>query len=150
LGNILALEDGTVGDVARDARLAVADDAFAYTRPHPIAADQGPAFDRFTVVERARDVAAMILERIHAPAGFKSNEIALLTRLQERAVNIGAMGHAVRLTELFQERIAERDICNQLASQRVAHFLGWGAMGVGENRVLQPDFLQNPENIRPK
>jgi hypothetical protein len=23
-------------------------------------------------------------------------------------------------------------------------------MGVGEDRVLQPDFLQNPENIRPK
>jgi len=92
----------------------------------------------------------MVLERVNAPAGFERNAIAPLTCLQERAVNIGAMGHAIRLPEPLHERIAERDICNQLAGQRVAHFLGRGSMGVGKDRVLQPDFLQNPENIRPK
>src|SRR5262245_35111651 len=150
LGNILALENGAVGDVTGYARLAITDDAFADTGPHSVAADQRPAFDRFAVVERDRDVVAMVLERIHAPTGFESNEIAALTCLQKCGVDIRAMGHTLRLPEPFQERVAERDICNQFAGQRVAHFLGRGLMGVGEDRVLQPDFLQNPENIRPK
>src|SRR5262245_65935597 len=91
----------------------------------------------------------MVLERIHAPAGFESNEIAALTCLQKRRVDIRAMGHAIRLPEPVHERIAQRDNCNQLAGQRVAHFLGRGSVSVGEPRVLQSDLLQNAENIRP-
>src|SRR6516162_3309509 len=91
----------------------------------------------------------MVLERVNAPAGFERNAIAPLTCLQERAVNIGAMGHAIRLPEPLHERIAERDICNQLAGQRVAHFLGRGSMGVGKDRVLNPTFSRTGKIFGP-
>jgi hypothetical protein len=92
----------------------------------------------------------MVLERIHTTAGFQRNEIAALRGLEERGVNVGAVRYSVRLPELLHERITKRDIGNQLARQSVAHFLGGGTMGIGKDRVLQPNLLQNPKNIRPK
>src|SRR5262245_29287162 len=150
LGNVFALEDGAVGDVTRYARFAITDDTFANIGPHSVAADQGAAFNCFAVVERDRDMVAMILEGVHTATRFERDKITALTRLEERGVNIGAMGHAIRLPELFHERFAERDIGNQLAGQRVTHFLGGGAMGVGEDGILQPDFLENAKDIGSK
>ena len=49
LRHLLALEHGAIGDVAGDARLAVADDAVADFRPHAVAADQRAAFDALAV-----------------------------------------------------------------------------------------------------
>ena len=65
-------------------------------------------------------------------------------------MDVGAMGDAIRLTELFHERVAKGDIGNQLARQGIAHFLGGRPMGIGKDRILQSDFLQNAEDIGSK
>src|SRR5262245_46357782 len=59
-GDVLALEHRTIGNVARYPRLAVTDQGLADLRPHAVAADQGAAFDRFSIVKSNRDVVAMI------------------------------------------------------------------------------------------
>src|SRR5438093_1790206 len=45
LRQVLFLEHGAIGDVARHPRLAVADDALADLGPHAVAADERAAFD---------------------------------------------------------------------------------------------------------
>ena len=42
---------------------------------------------------------AVVLESVDAPAGFERDQVAALTGFQERAVDVGAMGNAVWLTE---------------------------------------------------
>ena len=93
---------------------------------------------------------AVILEIIDAPAGFQRDQVAALAGLQEHAVDVGAVGDAVRLAETLHEFGIERHIGNEVAGQRVAHFLRRRAMGVGQHGVLEADFLQHAENIGPE
>src|SRR5262245_40310588 len=51
-GDLLALEHGTIGNVAGHARLAVTDHTLPNLRPHAITSDQRPAFGDFSVIER--------------------------------------------------------------------------------------------------
>ena len=97
-----------------------------------------------------RDVVAVVLVAVDAPAVFQRDQIAALAGLQEHAVNVGAMGDAVRLAEALHELGVERHIGNQITGQRVAHFLRRRAMCVGQHGVLEADFLQDAENIRPE
>src|SRR5262249_16540141 len=60
------------------------------------------------------------------------------------------MGDGVRLAEPFGEGLAKRNMGDQLAGKRVAHFLRWRAMGIGKDRVLKPDFFQDAKDIGPK
>ena len=89
----------------------------------------------------------ILVESADAAAGFQRNEIAALTGFQERAVDVGAMGNAVWLTEALHEFGVERHVGNKIAGQRVAHFLRRRAVGVGQHGVLQPDLFQHAENI---
>ena len=107
LRHILALEHAAIGDMAGDARLAVADELFADFRPHAVAADQRAAFDGFAVVERDADAVAVILEGVDAPARLQRDQVAALAGFQKGAVDVGAMGHRVRLAEPFEESIAQ-------------------------------------------
>ena len=78
-----------------------------------------------------------------------SSEIRLLAwqALQERAVDVGAVGHRVGLAEALHERGVERDMGDQLAGERIAHFLRRRHMGIGQHRVLEPDLVQRAEDI---
>ena len=57
------------------------------------------------------------------------------------------MGDRVGLAEALDEGVAERDVGDQLAGQRVAHFLRRRAVGVGQHGVLEADLLQHAEDI---
>ena len=129
------------------ARFAVADDAVADFRPHAIAGDQRAAIDAFAVFQLNRNVAAVILVSIDPPAGFQRDQIVRLAGFEKRAVNIGAMSDRVRLAEAFGEAVIERHASNQFTGEGVAHFLCRRAVGVGQDGVLEADFLQYPENI---
>src|ERR1700687_2077743 len=97
--NVFALEYGTVGDMAGDARLAVADNAIADARPHAVAADQRTASRALAVFEGERDAIAVVLVTVDAPAGFQRDQVAGLAGFEKRGVDIGAMGDRVRLPE---------------------------------------------------
>ena len=134
--------------MAGDARLAVADDALADLRPHAVAADQRAAFGALAVVERDGDAVAMVLVTVDAPAGLERDQIAALAGFEERGVDVGAVGDRVRLAEARGELVVERHVGDQLAGQGVAHFLRRRAVGVGQDVVLEADFLQHAEDVR--
>src|SRR5690349_18894088 len=73
--HLAAFENGAVGDVARDARLAVTDDALADRRPHAVAADQRAALDALTVSQSRYHAVAPIFETIDALVGFEFDQI---------------------------------------------------------------------------
>ena len=150
VGHFRALEHAAIGDVAGHTRRAVADDAFAGLRPHAVAADQRAAFGALAVFQRDGDAVAVILVAVDLAVVFQRDQVAALAGLQKRRVDVGAMGDGVRLAEALDEFGAERNIGDQLAGQRVAHFLRRRAMGVGEHGVLEADLFQHAENIRPK
>ena len=147
LGHVLALEHGAIGDVAGHARLAVADDALADLRPHAVAADQRAAFGALAVssvtVTRRRGLVRPSTRRLFSSV----IRLLRLAGLEKRAVDVGAMGDRIGLAEAFGESVAERNAGDQLAGERVAHFLRRRNVGVGEDRVLEADFLQHAENI---
>ena len=63
-------------------------------------------------------------------------------------MNIGAVGDSIRLVaEALGKLGIERNVGDQIAGQRVAHFLRRRHMGIGEDRLLEPDFLQHAEDI---
>jgi hypothetical protein len=65
-------------------------------------------------------------------------------------VNVVTVRHRIGLLELGLEALIERDTGDSLARQGAAHFHCWRAMRVGQYRVLQPELLQGPENVRPQ
>ena len=56
----------------------------------------------------------------------------------------------VRLAEALEEVVAERNIGDQIAGQRIAHFLRRRAVGVGQDGILEADFLEHAKNVRPE
>ena len=105
---------------------------------------------RFAVVERHRDVVAVVLVVVDAAIVFQRDQIAAAAGLQEHAVDVGAMGNAVRLAEALDEFGVERHVGNEIAGQRIAHFLRRRAVCVGQHGVFEADFLQDAENVRPE
>ncbi len=62
LRHLLTLEHAAIGDVAGDARFAVADDALADFRPHAVAGDQRATLGALAVLERGGDAVAVIFD----------------------------------------------------------------------------------------
>ena len=62
-------------------------------------------------------------------------------------MDVGAVGNRVRLAEALGKFVPKRNIGDQLAGERVAHFLRRRAVGVGEDRLLEADLLQHAEDI---
>ncbi len=150
LRHFLALEHRAIGDVAGDAWLAVANDALANARPHAVAAEQRRAFGALAAFERDGDAVAMVFVTVDAPAGLERDQIAALAGFEERGVDVGAVRDRVRLAEARGELIVEGHAGDQLAGQGVAHFLRRRVVGVGQDFVLEADFLQHAEDIRPE
>ena len=107
--------------MAGDARLAVADDPAADLRPHAVAADQRAAAHLVAAFEPQRDLVALVDEVLHLAVGLQRDQIVALAGLEIDAVDVGAMGHRIGLPEALDERLAERDVGDQLAGERVAH-----------------------------
>src|SRR6185369_4576271 len=145
--HLVALEHTAISDMAGDARLAVADDAVADFRPHSVAGDQRAACGLLAVLQRHGYAVAVILEGVDAAAGFQRDEVAALAGLEESRMDVGAVGHRIRLAEAGHELAFERNARDQLAGEGVAHFLGGRAVRVGEDGVLEADLLQCAEDI---
>ena len=62
-------------------------------------------------------------------------------------MDVGAVGDRVRLAEALEELRAERNAGDQLAGERVAHFLRRRTVGIGEHGILEPDLVQRAENV---
>ena len=91
---------------------------------------------------------AVILEAVDAPAGLQRDQVARLAGFEKRAVDVGAVGDRIRLVaEALGKRGIERNMGDQLAGEGVAHFLRRRHMGIGEDRLLEPDLLQHAEDI---
>ena len=148
--HLVAPEHAAIGDMAGDARLAVADDALADGRPHAVAGDQRAAFGPFAILQRDGDAVAVILVTVDAAAGFERDQIARLAGLEEAAVNIGAVNDGVRLAEALAKRAVERDIGDELAGDGVAHFLRRRDVGILQHGVLEADLFQHAEDVGPE
>src|SRR4029078_10803502 len=145
--HILELKNAAIGDMSGNARLAVADQIFADFRQHAVAADQRAAFDGLTVVERDADSVAMIFIGVDTPARLKCDQVAALTCFEKGAVDVGPMGHRIRLAEPFEESITQRDIGDEFAGERVAHLLRWRTVRVGQECIFKPDFFEHAKDI---
>jgi hypothetical protein len=63
-------------------------------------------------------------------------------------MDVGAVGDGIGLAaEALGEGLVERDAGDQLAGERVAHFLRRRDMGVGEDGILEADPLQHAKDI---
>src|SRR5262249_55973489 len=108
--NVLSLENGAISDVTGNPWLPVANYFFADLRPHAVATDQRAACNRLAVVECDPDTIAMVFKRVDAAVVFQRDQIAVLTRLEERSVNVGAVRNTIRLPKPLEKRVAERNV----------------------------------------
>ena len=92
----------------------------------------------------------MVLVVVDATIVFQGDQIAAAAGLQEHAVNVGAMCNAVRLAKALHELGVERHIGNEITGQRIAHFLRRRSMCVSQHGIFEPNFLEDPENVRPE
>ena len=148
LRHLVALEHRSIGDMARDQRLAVADDLLAHLRPHAVAADQGAAPDPLARLQGHGDAVVVLLEVLEGAVVLQRDEVVALAGVDEDAVDVVAVGDRVGLLELAHEaRVGQRDAGDALARQRATHFHGRRLMGVGEHRVLEPDPVERVEDV---
>ena len=59
--------------------------------------------DPFAVFQRDGDAVTVLLEAVDAPAGLQRDQIAALAGLEERGVDVGAVGDRIRLAEALGE-----------------------------------------------
>ena len=146
--HVLALEHAAIGDMARRRaacrRRRGRSRIFDHMPSQPISARPSTVSPLLSVT---RDAVAMILVGVDAPARLQRDQVAALAGLEKGAVDVGAMGHRVRLAELFEESIAQRNIGDEFAGERVAHFLCRWAMRVGQDCILQADFFEHAKDI---
>ena len=93
--NVFALEHRAVGDVARYARLAVADHRLANRAPHAVGSDQRAAGQLLAAGERHGDRIAALPERGHPGAGAQGYKGLRLAGVQKHIVQVGAVNDAV-------------------------------------------------------
>ena len=145
--HLVAAQHRPIGDMPGDARLAVADDPLADFRPHAVAGDERAAGNAAAADMRDHAGVAAILVVVDVGVGFERDEIVILARLEEGAVDIGPVRHRIRIAECLHHLVAEADIGDQLAGERVPHLQVAGDMRVGEHGVLEPDLVEHAEDI---
>ena len=99
-----ALEHRAIGDMAADARRAVADDLLPHLRPHAVAADQRAALHAFAAVQ-ALTVTPSPSSSKSSTRRLVSSEIRLLfwQAFRKTRMDVGAVGHRIGLLEARDE-----------------------------------------------
>ena len=104
-----------------DRRLAVADDALADYRAAAVRADQGSGGNTLPAGDFNRHFIAFGAKADHARAGTQLDRALLPAAVEQRAVDIGAVRHRVRIAEALREARVERDVDHRLAAHAVHH-----------------------------
>src|SRR5262249_21354712 len=151
LRHLRAREHGTMGDVARYQRLAVADDLVAYLRPHAVAADERAASNALARLQDQGDAGVVLLEVLDAAIGLQRDAVVALTCVDEDGMQIVAVGDGIGLLELFPEaRFIERDAGDALAGKGAAHLHGWRPVRIGEHRLFEAEPFERAEDVGPE
>ena len=145
--HLVAAQHRAIGDVTRDAGFAVADNTLANLRPHAVTGDQRAAGDAAAADMRDHAVVAAILVVVDMGVGFERHQIVVLARFEEGAMDVGAVRDRVRIAKRLHHLVAEPDIGDQLAGERVPHLQVAGNMRVGEHGVLEPDLVEHAEDV---
>src|SRR5438046_69611 len=121
LRHLVDLEHRAVAHVPRDRRLAVADDAAADHRAAAVRADQGGGGNALPAGNLDCDAIALVAKASHARAGAQLDRALLPAAVEQRAVDIGAVRHRVRIAEALREARVERDVDHCLAAAADHH-----------------------------
>src|SRR5436190_1907619 len=119
--HLVDLEHRAVAHVPRDRRLAVADDAAADHRAAAVRADQGGGGNALPAGNLDCDAIALVAKASHARAGAQLDRALLPAAVEQRAVDVGAVRHRVRIAEALREARVERDVDHRLAANPVHH-----------------------------
>ena len=82
------------------------------------------------------------------PVVFQRDAIAALAGLQIGRMQIGTVGQRIGLAEPLEIFLAERNLRDQFAGERVAHFLRRRDMRVGQHLIPQAKLFQRAKDVR--
>ncbi len=121
LRHLVHLEHRAVAHVPGDRRLAVADDALSDHRAAAVRADQGGGGNTLPAGDFDGNAIAFHAKAGHACAGAQLDRALLPAAVEQRAVDVGAVRHRVRIAEALREARVERDVDHRLAADPVHH-----------------------------
>jgi len=119
LRHLLDLEHRAVAHVARDRRLAVADDPLAHHRAHAVGANERCGADELTSPGFHQDFIPLNFIPRDPRAGAQLDQRLRLAAVEERAVDVGAVRHRVGIAEALGEALVERHVDHRLAARAV-------------------------------
>ncbi|MDT4846382.1 hypothetical protein FQZ97_804000 [compost metagenome] len=128
-GHVGRGHDSAVDHVARHAR-RVADELGAHHRLHAVAADDGVGLETAAVARDGRDAVRADVDRLDLRRGVEADQRMLLHGLMDRAVQVGAVAHGIRIAEARAEGLADGHRGDFAAVDRVHHH-----EPVGEHRA---------------
>jgi hypothetical protein len=140
LRHLVHLEHCAVAHVARDGRLAVADDVLAHHRAAAVGADQRRGLDALPAGRLDEDGRAVHL-KAGDPGARSQLDAGGLAAVEQRAVDVGAVGDGVGIAEALGEALVERNVDHRLAGPAVHH-----QQPLDEHRFLL-DQLTHPERV---
>jgi hypothetical protein len=114
-------DGGPVDHRAGRQRLAVVEDAFADLRIDAVGADQSFGRDAFAALQRDRHAGIVEIEIHDAAIIAKLDQIVRAAGIEQRAVDVGAMRHRVRIAETLAEVFTARDVGDLGAGDGVHH-----------------------------
>src|ERR1700694_4501937 len=110
-----------VAHVARDGRLGIADDLLADHRAPAVRADQGGSRNAFAVLYLDSYLRSFLMKTRDLGARPQFDQVARPAAVEQRAVDIGAVRHRVRVAEAPGEALVERHVDDLLAAHAVEH-----------------------------
>jgi len=144
LGHVLDVEHRAVAHVPGNERQRVSHDAFADHRSPAVRANEGNTADGI-FLRSCNDSRSIILKPRDARARPQLDQLGQrLAAIEERAVNVGAVCHRVRVAEALREALVERDVDHLVTADPVEH-----QEMLDENRLLlhQPADPERVERV---
>ena len=119
LGHLAGRNDRTIGRVPGDPRRTVPDQLLAHVRPQAIRADEPDAAVRRAGGELRRHVFPVLLVADDLAVDLEPDARVLPAGAQEDAMEIAAVHHRVGILEPRAKRVAEIDVDDFFAGERV-------------------------------
>ena len=139
-----------VGDVARHARLAVADDLLAHAAPQAVGADQCGGLQPPAVDQLHLDAAVAPGEAGDLALHLQRDRRQFATGVEEHLMQVGAVDHAVGLAVGGQRLLADRRAHHQFAAAHVAHHQVGRKVGDAPDRLGQAQVLEQTKHVGPE
>jgi len=119
---VIDIEHRAIAHVAGGRRQRIAHHALANHGAAAVGRDQGRSPQGRPACHLDHRRVAFVPESAHASVGAKLDQLRQpLAAIEERAVDIGAMRHRVRVAEALGEALVERDVDHPFAAHTVEH-----------------------------